>query len=297
MKIIQRIVARKGTDVEALKAAVGEDAASVLDFSKPREAGAFSVYDQHPENAVKADTQEVVSLADDNSILCICGEPEEKSEGFSISKLLARKTQLKAVEVPANIESLPQDVLKSDMSDALWSECNALTDGLRGILAQKAGENGDKIKMVGILFDNFMATLKEVSAIMKSDEFDAPKQDTQPAQEPVQEQVTPEAAHETVEEKSVDTVKEEKTQESEKSVDEQPVEKSQAPSTEVAELRAMLESQNEKITALTDLVQKMQKAPAQVVSAHEDDGPKVPAAKSQDNIQNVFAGVFGDLRR
>ena len=51
MKIIHRIIAKKGTDADAIKAAIGEEASQLLKLDAPTESGAFTVYEQHKAEA------------------------------------------------------------------------------------------------------------------------------------------------------------------------------------------------------------------------------------------------------
>ena len=51
MKIIHCIIAKKGTDADAIKAAVGEETSQLLKLDAPTESGAFTVYEQHKAEA------------------------------------------------------------------------------------------------------------------------------------------------------------------------------------------------------------------------------------------------------
>lgn len=309
MKIIQRLVVKKGTDVSAIQAAVGEEAARALQFDVSKEAGAFTEYVQQPEETFKADTLGVISLADDNSILALCGEMVEKSEGFSISKLLTRKSQKQVVEVPDTQEVLKAEVLKSCLSDNMWREMDALCSGINAILSQETGENGKRLEMVRTLCDNFIATLEVTVGVLKSDEINP-----RPA-EPVEQEVPQPEVQETEEAKPEETANPETAPQDNK---EEPAEKQVEPNPEEVEkhekakldalvelaskaaceqLGKSLEDMSKQIAELGETVSKMQKLPGQVISSHEESGTPAKARKSHDNIQSVFAGCFGRIGR
>lgn len=309
MKIIQRLVVKKGTDVSAIQAAVGEEAAKALQFDVPKEAGAFTEYVQQPEEAFKADTLGVISLADDNSILALCGEMVEKSEGFSISKLLTKKSQKKVVEVPDTQEEMKAEVLKSCLSDNMWREMDALCSGINAILSQETGENGKRLEMVRTLCENFIATLEVTVSVLKTDEINA--RPTEPvAQEASQPETQETVAEKPEEQENPETVAQETKEDSaEKQAEPNPEE---AEKQEKAKLDALVElaskaaceqlgkpldEMSKKIAELGEAVSKMQKLPGQVVSSHEESGTPVKAQKSQDDIQSVFAGCFGRIGR
>ena len=304
MKIIQRIVAKKGTDVAAIKSAVGEEAAAVLNLSEPKDAGAFVLYDQHPEDAFKADTVEVVSLSEDNSVICLCGEMAEKSEGF-VSKLLARKTATKGVEVPDTVQPMDAEVLKSSLSSELYGELDAMGNGIANILSQKSGEPGKKLEMVRTLCDNFVASMKSAVDIMKSDEFVAPEKEEHEQAE--KKEVPTEIAEDDKQPEDSDKTETTEEAKSEDRADQpKPIEKSEKPDEGVAKpdytakleeisksQAAVIESLSKQVAELVERVAKMEKAPATVVSSHEDSGKADGVKKSE----NVFAGLFGDLHR
>lgn len=323
MKVIQRIVAKKGTDVEAIKSAVGDEAAAALQLQSPQEAGAFTVYEQHPESAFKSDELEVVSLSEDNAILALCGEMAEKSDGFSISKLLTKKSQTKVVEVPDMLEAVNQDVLKSDLSDVLWRECDALSAAVHGILAQASGETGKKVDMVKTIFNNFIASLETAASIAKSDDFVLPekKQETEIPDQPEQTEKSEKACEDkkSGEEKECKEKKKDKAEgeEDSKACDNKKKEEQKqedAVKAEIGEIRQdaliektagevlgkiqpSLDKMAEQLASLGQTIEKMQKAPAGKVYSLEENGPDLQVNKSQKSVQNVFAGCFGDLRR
>lgn len=175
MKIIQRIVAKKGVDAEAIKAAVGEEASTALNLSAPVESGAFAVYDQHPEDAFKSDSMSVVSLSDDKSIIAICGEMIEKSEGF-VEKLFAKKSQQQGVSISDDVQPMDMEVLKADMGSAVWEEFYNMCDAVRGILGQSASEGKAKAELIKSVTDNFLKSVKTAVAVSKSEDFGEPKQ-------------------------------------------------------------------------------------------------------------------------
>lgn len=296
MKIIQRIVAKKGTDVAAIKSAVGEEAAGALNFSSPVNAGAYDLYVQHPAEAFKSDDFSVVALTDDNTVLGVCGELVEKSDGF-VSKLLSGKSRTKGVEIPEDVAPVDADVLKADLSGALWSELDALCSGLRGVLGQEAGENVEKVLMAERLCDNFMKTLKTTAEVLKSEDFGAaPAQKLETVQanlkkEPAEKRdASPAPSGEGSEAK-------ESAEDAEKAlvskVADAVLETLQA---REAEARKAQDDLQKAVSELTEAVSKMQKAPAGVVGSLEDSGVP-PAAGQVLKSDNVFAGCFGDIRR
>lgn len=301
MKVIQRIVAKKGTDVAVIKSAVGEEAAGVLNLSEPKEAGAFVLYDQHPEDAFKADSLDVVSLSEDNSVICLCGELVEKSEGF-VSKLLSRKQAVKGVEVPDELERMNATVLKAALADSLWPELDALGNGIHNILTQSEGKASDKVKMCRTLCDNFIASLEVAASAMKSDDFALVKPETAEPTTEQPEQAEPAEKTDAPEDKEPANPAE-PTEQAEKSAEpEAPVESPEAKL--MAALAAVEKASKEEtaelkktLDALLERVAKMEKAPATVVTSHEDSGKAGGQETTKKSEKSVFAGLFGDLHR
>lgn len=310
MKIIQRIVAKKGTDVEAIKSAVGDEAAKALNLSEPKSAGDFTVYAQHPEEAFKTDSLEVVSLSDDNSVICLCGEMVEKSEGF-VSKLLAKKSELNGIEVPASLRPLDAEVLKARLEESVYAELDAMVGGIHSILRQSEGKASEKLQMCRSLCDNFIASVEMAFSTMKADDtvLHRPKQgcksdgenpETKPEKKPDKQPEPKEKAKTddkgATPESQPDASLPNRLTKLEASVKEQQAlfEKLRA---EISKSQNdALESMKEGISELVGRVSKMEKAPAAPVSDHADSGKPEGVAKSQKS-ENVFAGLFGDLKR
>lgn len=307
MKIIQRIVTRKGVAPESISEAVMPDAADALNLKAPQESGAFVQYVQHPEDAFKSDSLEVVDLSSDRSILAICGELAQKSEGF-VSKLLARKSNEKGVEVPDTIERVDAEILKSDLSGLVWTELDALYNGIRGILCQASAEDFSKKQMAQTMCDNFLKSLDVAISVSKSDAF-VPQ---------IAESVeTPEATGESVE-KAAETQTEEATAPSEteeasaeavvistpiedvvaKAVKEavEQVTKSQASVVEDA-----IKPLRDALAAANETIEKMQRTPSGVVADTSHDGLCSVSKSEQDKKckqkadSTVFAGCFGQI--
>ena len=292
MKIIHRIIAKKGTDADAIKAAVGEEASQLLKLDAPTESGAFTVYEQHKVAAFKADSLEVVSLADDNSIICLCGELAKKSEGF-ISKLLDRKESLTGIEIPHGTQAIKSDVLKSVFSCQLFDELYAMESAISGILQQKSSGETDKAAVIKTICDNFLKSLDTAMQVIKSDVFLQPMkeeavtkekdmnlnlEDTQKAEA----RATPPREEPKPEPKKND--KAEETQKGEAS----PKDKT---SEALSAMKASFEEMGKQIESLKSELEALKKTPATPVQSHSDN------PQTQKSEKSVFAGVFGNFSR
>ncbi len=316
MKIIHRIIAKKGTDEAAIKAAVGEEASQLLKLDAPVESGAFTVYEQHKAEAFKAESLEVVSLADDNSIICLCGELAKKSEGF-ISKLLDKKEEKAGVEVPESMKAVKAEVLKGDFEWILFDELHAMGDAISGILGQQSSEQTDKVALIRAICDNFLKSLDTAMQVTKSDVFLPPKKEADVKEEDNTETEKSEGNDMNLDledkkvkqpedsKKSEDAVKEEKAEvptDEAKKAEETPaeVEKSEQPKDETAEaltaMKASFEEMGKQLEAMKSELDALKKAPASAVQSHADN--PIPAQKSESKkSDNVFAGVFGTFSR
>lgn len=322
MKIIQRIVTRKGVTPESISEAVMPDAADALNLKAPQESGAFVQYVQHPEDAFKSDSLEVVDISGDRSILAICGELAQKSEGF-VSKLLARKSNEKGVEVPDTIERVDAEILKSDLSGLVWTELDALYNGIRGILCQASSEGSSKKQLAQTMCDNFLKSMDVAISVSKSDEFVAPSdksgETAEDASEPVAKANDAEA---TAEEASASTKTEAEevaksqtedepgeaaaTQEAPAKIEDvvakavkeavEQVTKSQADLVEEA-----VKPLREALAVANETIEKMQRAPSGVVADTSHDGLCSVSKSANDKKckqkadSTVFAGCFGPI--
>ncbi len=311
MKIIQRIVTRKGVTPESISEAVMPDAADALNLKAPQESGAFVQYVQHPEDAFKSDSLEVVDISGDRSILAICGELAQKSEGF-VSKLLARKSNEKGVEVPDTIERVDAEILKSDMSGLVWTELDALYNGIRGILCQASSEGSSKKQLAQTMCDNFLKSMDVAISVSKSDEFVAPSdksvETAEAASEPVAKADDAEATAEEVDKSQTDDEPgeasappaataqiEDVVAKAVKEAVEQ-VTKSQADIVEEA-----VKPLRDALAAANETIEKMQRAPSGVVADTSHDGLCSVTKAEQDKKckqkadSTVFAGCFGRI--
>jgi len=295
MKIIQRIVARKGTDVAAIQEAVGAEAASVLNLTNVQESGAFIQYEQHPLEAFKSDSLVVVPMTDDNSVLGICGELVEKNEGF-VSKLLSRSNPRKGVEVPDSLSPISEETLKGDMSHIVWTELGALCNALGGVLEQSASEDSDKLSLCKALCENFLKSVETAVEVSKSEDF-GPRPVEKSEAEAEAEEKEPEAPAGESDENLVSDDSQAEAPEPAKVDEAAIIEKATKAAAEAAKaaFEEALKPLQESLNSLSDTVQKMQKAPANVMESREDYGKRSQASKSVDP-DNIFAGCFGKLR-
>ena len=307
MKIIQRIVTRKGVTPESISEAVMPDAADALNLKAPQESGAFVQYVQHPEDAFKSDSLEVVDLSNDRSILAVCGELSQKSEGF-VSKLLARKSNEKGVEVPDTVERVDAEILKSDLSGLVWTELDALYNGIRGILCQASSEGSSKKQLAQTMCDNFLKSMDVAISVSKSDAF------VPPIAESVE---TPEATGESVE-KAAETHTEEatapsKTEEAsaEAVVISTPIEDvvakavkeavEQVTKSQASVVEDAVKPLRDALAAANETIKKMQRTPSGVVADTAHDGLCSVSKSEQDKKckqkadSTVFAGCFGPI--
>ena len=311
MKIIQRIVTRKGVTPESISEAVMPDAADALNLKAPQESGAFVQYVQHPEDAFKSDSLEVVDLSGDRSILAICGELAQKSEGF-VSKLLARKSNEKGVEVPDTIERVDAEILKSDLSGLVWTELDALYNGIRGILCQASSEGSSKKQLAQTMCDNFLKSMDVAISVSKSDEFVAPSdksvETAEAASEPVAKADDAEATAEEVAKSQTDDepgeasappaataqIEDVVTKAVKEAVEQ--VTKSQADLVEEA-----VKPLREALAAANETIEKMQRTPSGIVADTSHDGLCSVAKSEKDKKckqkadSTVFAGCFGQI--
>ena len=305
MRVLQSIIARKGTDAEVIKKALGEDVADIVQLNSPQETGSFTSYEQHPRDVFKADSFEVVDLAGDKSVLGIQGELIEKSEGI-VAKLI-KPAQKPVISVAEGAEVLSQEVVKADLGSEMWSELNAIEQAVRGIISQKEGSSRDKLTMVRTVLDNFMASLELAVTVAKCDSFDLPA-------EQVEKSETAELAQEQAAEASADPEPEQAEKAESAEAAEAAAEPEAQPSLEetvqkalkdaaeasLKQLETALKSQAEKfeteLKKLTDEVDHLKKAPATVVKSHADDGVVGKDAIKKGET-GVFQGVFGNLGR
>jgi hypothetical protein len=296
MKVLQSIVARTGTDVEAIKAAFEPDVQEALCLTAPSESGRFIVYEQGPREAFKSDSLEVVVLKDDNSLLGIQGELLEPEQSFIVraANLFKAKKQEKYIGTDdgAPIEA---DVLKSRLSNEMWAEIAALRDALSGILEQQCGSSQSKVDMCKTVCQNFLASLEFAVTALKCDSFDfasfreaSPPADQQaekqaeksveaPASDPVSAPVSP--APESPAVIDADAVVAKATEEALKVVK--------------TIVDAAIKPLADTVKSVQEEVVKMQKAPTSTVRSSADD--ELPVQKGEKD--SVFAGCFGNLAR
>lgn len=260
MKIIQRIVARKGTDVAAIQEAVGAEAASVLNLTNVQESGAFI-----------------------------------QNEGF-VSKLLSRSNPRKGVEVPDSLSPISEETLKGDMSHIVWTELGALCNALGGVLEQSASEDSDKLSLCKALCENFLKSVETAVEVSKSEDF-GPRPVEKSEAEAEAEEKEPEAPAGESDENLVSDDSQAEAPEPAKVDEAAIIEKATKAAAEAAKaaFEEALKPLQESLNSLSDTVQKMQKAPANVVESREDYGKRSQASKSVDP-DNIFAGCFGKLR-
>jgi len=315
MKVLQSIIAKKGTDAEIIKKALGGDVADIVQLSSPKESGSFTTYDQHPREVFKADSFEVVVLNDDRTILGLQGELVEKSENV-VTRIFKRAEQRPVISIAEGTEVLSQDVLKAQLGDKLWSELDAMRNAVSGIINQEHGDVRAKVTMVKSVFDNFLASLELASIVAKSDSFDLKPQ----AEADIAKSGKPEDG------KAAEPAKAEQPEQAAKSADATAVdaktEPVAQPKTEdiVAEavakakqeVEAVMKAQIEEVTkhaaesmkeisgklaAVTHELEQVKKAPASIVKTHADDGIEPQSSIQKGEKPSVFAGCFGSLRR
>jgi hypothetical protein len=305
MKVLQAIVVRAGTDVEAVKSAVGQDALEALRLAEPKTSGNFIVYEQGPRESFKEDTLEVVALKEDNSILGIRGELSDSDPNLIVKAANLFKPVKKQQYIAAGEDVLVgEEALKSSLSGEMWSEVTALRDVISGILEQKAGSVPEKITMIRKIVDNFLASLEVAAGVLKCEEFDfsAQREAEKAASEPAE---TAPPEKESDHDQGVAKAEEEKKDDAGQpdvevgksagpEIDIQAVHKAEKEMVEkaVAELFAPLA---ETVKTIQEEVEKLRKSPLSVVSSSEDDG--VAAKNIEKSEQNIFAGCFGNFGR
>jgi hypothetical protein len=282
VKVVQSIIATKGTGVEVIKTALGQDIAGVAKLENPVEAAGFVTFEQMPREAFKADTFQLVSLTADKSILGLQGELVEKSEGF-VAKLFKPAEKSQVISVPEDTPVVSVETYKSALSNEMWEETDALYNIIRGALSQEQGSSEQKLSTVRTAMNNFIASLEMALVVMKCARFDKPedksaalKKEDAPKQEPAKAESDNTAKAQDQPKVDADAIAEQAAQKAEQKMAE------------------ALKPFAETLKTLSEEVAKMQKAPASVVTDRTDDG--VPASKSARKSEtSVFKGIFGSL--
>ena len=304
IKILQSIVARKGTEVEAIKTALGEGVSDIAKLDAPVESGAMVQFEQMPRDAFKADSFEVVALKSDNSILAIQGELSEPvSEDGFITKMFKKPVKKSQIMMESDLEVLPTEALKSQLSSVLYDEVYSLNDAIRGIIGQEEGSGSEKVAMVRAVLSNFTAALETAMVTLKCDKLDPPaeedkeakKSDPDPATVP-DENLAPKPDPDPAPDgdPAPDEPAAEKSEEGSEppAVDIAAIVKETVEKTAEA-LKPFLADQiktvDAKLSTVQEEVQKMQKTPATVVSDHADDGT---VTKKSQKDASVFSGLF-----
>lgn len=297
VKVIQSIVATKGTEVEAIKTALGQDVATIVKLEMPVESAGFVTFEQMPREAFKSDTFQVVALNEEKTVLGIQGELAEKAEGGGIiAKIFKPAEKTQVISVPEGTPTVDQAVLKSQLSSLLWEEMDALWQAIHGILSQEEGDGATKVSMVKKIMDNFTASLETAMVAMKCDRLDVPvKEPGKTADEtPVEKSGTPKenpaqgedlpaeqaAGSQLAPAVDLDVLSEQAAQKAAEALKPQ--------------IDEALKPLAETVASLSQEIAKMQKIPAAVVADRTDDG--VVAARKNQSSESVFKGVFGNLR-
>ncbi len=291
MRIIHRIITKKGIAPEAVKKSVGEEASALLKLDSPEESGSFVVYEQHKADAFKADTMEVVSLAEDNSIICLCGELAKKSEGF-ISKILDKKEDLQGIEVPESCKSAEPEDVKLAFSCSLFSELDAMGSAIQGILCQSSSESTDKAALIRTICDNFLKSLGTAIQATQSDVFKAPEPKEEPKETLKEEKSAKEAKEPEEEGENMNLNLEDKVDETKKSEEES------AEGYSKESFDAMKSAFNDvckQLESMKSELETLKKLPATPVQSHADN-PQAQKSEAKKS-ENVFTGVFGNFSR
>ena len=300
IKILQSIVAKKGTEVEAIKTALGEGVSDIAKLDAPVESGAMVQFEQMPRDAFKADSFEVVALKSDNSILAIQGELSEPvSEDGFITKMFKKPVKKSQIMMESDLEVLPMEALKSQLSSALYDEVYSLNDAIRGIIGQEEGSGSEKVAMVRAVLSNFTAALETAMVTLKCDKLDPPAEEDKEAKKSDPEpDSAPKSDPEPAPAPDVDQAPNEPAAEKSAEGSETPAVDIAAIVKETVEKTAealkpfladQIKAVDTKLSTMQEEVQKMQKSPATVVSDHTDDG--IVAKKGQKDA-SVFSGLF-----
>jgi hypothetical protein len=309
MKVLQSIVALSATDAEAIKSVFAPEVHAALQLSAPKQSGKFTLYEQGPREKFKADTLEIVALKEDNSLLGIQGELIEDDPGLIVraaNMFKAQKTQKYiggAGEAPVDAE-----VLKSALGNEMWSEISALRDSISGILEQREGGGADKVEMVRKIMNNFLAALELSVSTLKCDRFDFSsfrEKEKQLAAASVEKKANPDVPKDASGEvpKAAAANSAAKDENAPSEVAKADVEEMLKAAVELANgtaeksvsaVKKTLDEFSESLKSIQEEIAKMQKTPASVVRSHDDSGE--PVLKRQKD-GNVFAGVFGNIRR
>lgn len=297
-KVLAKLIAPKGTELDVIKSAMGEDAQAALNFDSKVERGDLDVYEQKTLTAFKSDTLQMVTLDRETGLKGIAGELLDDAQGTVFGLFRSKKADGLLLEGDFDAET--EEVIKAQYSEMLWGELYAFIDGVGAIMAQERGDPMKKLEAIENMNDALMAHIKETLAVVKGDSLEL-KEPEQKEDEPEVEDV--EKSEEPKDEPEVEDV--EKSGEPEEQVDPEPedVEKSdeEQPESEDVEksddIKALiseavkegLQPVQADLEDLKESVSKMQKRIPSTVTDHSSDDVE-NATKSDD--AGSFEGVF-----
>lgn len=298
-KVLAKLIAPKGTEIDVIKSAMGEDAQAALAFDSKVERGDVDIYEQKTLTAFKTDSLQMVTLDRETGLKGIAGELIDDSQGGVFGLFRSKKADGLLLEGEFDAET--EEVIKAQYSEMLWGELYAFIDGVGAIMAQEKGDPMKKLEAIENMNEALMAHIKEALSVIKGDslELKAPEQKEEQEVEDV------EKSEEPKEEPEVKDV--EKSEEPEQQTDPTPedVEKSDEPKDEPEvedveksdDIKALIsEAVKEGLqpvqTDLEDLKESVSKMQKRIPSVIKDN--------SADDVENVekadtaasFEGVF-----
>ena len=187
MKVLHRIIAKSGTDQDAIRGFLTEEAAVLAKFDEPVSRGESTSYVQVPRDKFKADTLELVVIDKAQGIMALQGELAESEDSSFVAKFFQpKKSQTQALAI-ANAEPVAVEVIKAQYCYELYDELDAAWAAIRGVMAQEMGEAKAKISAANAVLDNLRAYINEAvfltkgQALVKQETEQSPGEPVEPA--------------------------------------------------------------------------------------------------------------------
>lgn len=185
MNCLHSIIAKAGTDPEAIRSLLTDDAATLAKFDAPVERGSSVSFVQVPRDMFKAETLELVVLDKEAGVMALQGElVEQPAEGI-VTKFFSPKRAPKEVMAVKNAEPAGEDVRKAYVND-IFDELDKAWAGIIGVLGQSKGDPRVKFAAIESILDNLESFISETLQVVDGDSIakqEAPAEEPAPAEE------------------------------------------------------------------------------------------------------------------
>lgn len=299
MRVIHSILAPKGTDAEAIKKCLGEDIQATFKSDTSLESASGVSFVQHPREAFKDDSFEIVELDAEHKIKAIVGIPKEEEKSGLLGKLFKQKSEV--IMLDDSVTALPPENVTKQMSWETWDEMDAMWAAISGILNQTEGDAKSKLKAIQGIWKNFTSFLDNVLSVTKGEAFLPTKKEVEaePKTEDVKEIVVEEKS-EVIAASTEPEVeqKEEATAPSEAAVEEVKAEDGGKAALEatITELKEMVAGLASKFEEMGKEVTKMQNLVPGVVTDKTEDVVVSKSEKSEAKKGDFTGALFGRIR-